>query len=327
MTIDIGRRQFISALGGAAVTWPLAAHAERPPMTRVGIVTIQPRPDPLYAAFEQRLRELGYVEGQNLALYYIDPEHQAGGNAGGIEELLRRNVDIILAPYETTLKAALAASAPVPIVIVAVDYDPLALGYVKSLARPGGKVTGLNLQQFNLAKKRVELLTQALPSVHTATVFWDTASENQWRATSSAAAAFGLQLAGVELRDQPYDYEKALAQAPPDNRGVVILPISGVLFRDRLRFADFALRHKIASVFASREWVDAGGLFSYGVNLRAMFRRAAELVDTIVKGAKAAELPIEQPSKFELVLNLKTADAIGVTISPGVLMRADDVIE
>ena len=125
----------------------------------------------------------------------------------------------------------------------------------------------------------------------------------------------------------PYDYEKALAQAPPDNRGVVILPISGVFFRDRLRFADFALRHKIASVFASREWVDAGGLFSYGVNLRAMFRRAAELIDTIVKGAKAAELPIEQPSKFELVLNLKTADAIGVTISPGVLMRADEVIE
>jgi putative ABC transport system substrate-binding protein len=327
MTIDIGRRQFISALGGAAVTWPLAAHAERPPMTRVGIVTIQPRPDPLYAAFEQRLRELGYVEGQNLALYYIDPEHQAGGNAGVIEELLRRNVDIILAPYETTLKAALAASAPVPIVMVAIDYDPLALGYVKSLARPGGKVTGLNLQQFDLAKKRVELLTQALPSVQAATVFWDSRSEDQWKATSSAAAAFGLRLADVELRDQPYDYEGALAQTPPDHRSVVIFSQSPVFFRDRLRLADFTLQHKIASVFGSREWVDAGGLFSYGVNLRAMFRRAAELVDTIVKGAKAADMPIEQPTKFELVLNLKTAEAIGVTISQAILVRADEVIE
>ena len=133
-----------------------------------------PTADGPYAAFDQRLRELGYVEGQNLALDYIDPEHQAGGNAGVIEELLRRKVDIILAPYESTLKAALAASAPVPIVMVAVDYDPLALGYVKSLARPGGKATGLNLQQFDLAKKRVELLTQALPSVQVATVFWDT---------------------------------------------------------------------------------------------------------------------------------------------------------
>jgi len=316
----VNRRQFITLLGGAAA-WPLTARAQQSAKTRVGITSIQPRTSPIYAAFDQRLRELGYVEGQNLALDYINPGHPAGGHAGVIEELLRRKVDIILAPYESTLKAALAAGAPVPIVIVAVDYDP------KSLARPGGKVTGLNLQQFDLAKKRVELLTQALPSVHTATVFWDTASENQWRATSSAAAAFGLQLAGVELRDQPYDYEKALAQAPPDNRGVVILPISGVFFRDRLRFADFALRHKIASVFASREWVDAGGLFSYGVDFPAMFRRAAEFVDMIAKGGKPADLPVEQPTKFELILNLKTAKAIDVTISSAILVRADEVIE
>jgi putative ABC transport system substrate-binding protein len=296
-------------------------------MTRVGIVTIQPRTSPYYAAFDQRLRELGYVEGKNLALDYVNPEYQARGSAGAIEELLRRKVDIILAIYESTLKAALAASATVPIVMVAIEYDPLALGYVKSLSRPGGNVTGLNLQQFDLAKKRVELLTQALPSVHTATGFWDTASEEQWRATRAAAAAFGLQLAGVELRDQPYDYEKALAQVPPDNRDAVIFPISSVFFRDRLRLADFALRHKIASVFASREWVDAGGLFSYGANLRTMYRRAAELVDTIAKGAKAGDLPVEQPSVFELVLNLKTAKAIGVTILPGLLVRADEVIE
>jgi len=296
-------------------------------MTRVGIVTIQPRTASMYAAFDQRLRELGYIEGQNLALDYVNPEDQAGGNAGAIEELLRRKVDIILVIYQSTLKAALAAGVTVPIVIVAVDYDPLALGYVKSLARPGGNVTGLYLQQLDLAKKRVELLTQALPSVHAATVFWDSVSENQWKATSSAAAGFGLQLAGVELRDQPYDYEKALAQAPPDNRGVVIFPTSPVFFRDRQRLADFALRHKIASVFGLREWVDAGGLFSYGAVFSAIYRRAAELVDKIAKGAKVADLPVEQPTKFELVLNMKTAEAIGVTISPAILMRADEVIE
>ena len=153
-------------------------------------------------------------------------------------------------------------------------------------------------------------------------MFWDSVSEDQWKATSSAAAGFGLQLAGVE-----FARPAALAQAPPDNRGVVIFPTSPVFFRDQQRIADFALRHKIASVFGFREFVDAGGLFSYGVIFSAMYRRAAELVDTIAKGAKVTDLPVEQPTKFELVLNMKTADAIGVTISPAILVRADDVIE
>jgi putative ABC transport system substrate-binding protein len=214
-----------------------------------------------------------------------------------------------------------------PVVMIAVDYDPVALGYVKSLARPGGDVTGLYLQQLDLAKKRVELLTQALPNVHAATVFWDSASEDQWKATSSAAPEFGLRLADVELRDQPYDYEKALAQVPADFRGVVIFPTSPVFFHDRQRLAEFAVQHKIATVFAFREWVDAGGLFSYGVNFPAMYRRAAEFVDMIAKGAKPADLPVEQPTKFELILNLKTAKAIGVTISSPILVRADEVIE
>jgi putative ABC transport system substrate-binding protein len=321
------RREFITLLGGTAVAWPLAVLAQQPVTTRVGIVTIQPRTASMYAAFDQRLRELGYVEGQNLVLDFVNPELQAGGNAGAIEELLRRKADIILVIYHSTLRAALAAGVTVPIVMLAVDYDPLALGYVKSLARPGGNVTGLYLQQLDLAKKRLELLTQALPSVHAATVFWDSVSDDQWKATSSAAAGFGVQLAGVELRDQPYDYEKALAQAPPDNRGVVIFPTSPVFFRDRQRIADFALRHKIASVFGFREWVDAGGLFSYGVELSAMYRRAAELIDRIAKGAKVADLPVEQPTKFELILNMKTAQAIGVIISPAILVRADKVIE
>jgi putative tryptophan/tyrosine transport system substrate-binding protein len=321
------RREFVMLLGGAAATWPLATHAQQGAMMRVGVVTIQPRTAPPYAAFDQRLRELGYVEGQNLIVDFLNPEQQPGGNAGAVQELIRRKVEVIVVVYEDTLKAALAATTTAPLVMVAIDYDPLTLGFIKSLAQPGGNVTGVYLQQIDLAKKRVELLTQALPNVHAATVFWDIASEEQWTATRSVAAVFGLQLADVELRDQPYDYDKALAQVPPDHRSVVIFPTSPVFFRDRHRLADFALRQRIATVFGLREWVDAGGLFSYGVNFPALYRRVAEFVTLIAKGAKPADLPVEQPTKFELVLNLKTANAIGVKISPEILVRADQVIE
>jgi putative ABC transport system substrate-binding protein len=212
--------------------------------------------------------------------------------------------------------------------MIAIDYDPpLAQGYIKSLGRPAGNVTGLFLQQIELARKRLQLLKDALPSVQMATMFWDLPSEDQWKATNSAAAAFGLRLAGVELREQPYDYERALALAPSDHRSVLIVPTSAVFYRDRQRLAELTLRHQIASMFVLREWVDAGGLLSYGASFPVMFRRAAEYVDRIAKGAKAADLPIEQPTKFELVLNLKTAKAIGIAISPAILVRADDVIE
>ena len=320
------RREFI-ALTGGAVVWPLGAHAQQPAMTHVGIVTIQSPTSPPYAAFSQRLRELGYLEGQNLNLDFVNPARQPGGSAGAVQELIRRKVGIVLATYQPTMAAVVAAAPGIPVVMIAVDYDPLAFGYIKSLARPGSEVTGLYLEQLDLAKKRVELLTQALPNVHAATVFWDSVSEDQLKATSVAAPEFGLRLADVQLRDQPYDYEKALAQAPADFRNVVIFPTSPVFFRDRQRLAEFGVQHKIATVFGFREWVDAGGLFSYGVNLPAAYRRAAEFVDIIAKGTKPADLPVEQPTKFELVLNLKTAKAIGVTISPPILVRADEVIE
>jgi putative tryptophan/tyrosine transport system substrate-binding protein len=324
---QLKRREFITLLGGAATAWPFNAWAQRPAMTRVGVVTIQPRTAPPWAALDQRLRELGYIEGQNLIVDFLNPEHQAGGNTEAVQVLLRQKADIIVAIYESTLKAALAATTTVPIVMVAIEYDPLALGYVKSLSRPGGNATGVYLQQIELARKRLQLLTDALPGVQTATMFWDSGSEDQWKTTSSAAAAFGLRLAGVELREQPYDYESALARAPPDHRSALIVSVSSQFYRDRQRLVDFALRHKIASMFGLREWVEAGGLLSYGASFPAIFRRVAEYVDRIAKGVKAADLPIEQPTKFELVLNLKTAKAIGITIAPAILVRADDVIE
>jgi putative ABC transport system substrate-binding protein len=324
---QLQRREFIALLGGAAA-WPRVALGQQAPKRfRIGITTIQQRTSPPYLAFDQRLRELGYIDGQNLTLEFVNPNLQADGIAGAINELVRRNVDLIIAPYESAVKAALETTDTVPIVMIAIDYDPLELGFIKSLSRPARNVTGLFLQQIELAKKRVQILKDALADVQAATMFWDRSSEDQWKATREAAALFGLQLVGVELNEPPYDYEAALAKAAPEHRNVLIMPTSAVFYRDRERLAEFAFRHRIASIFVLREWVEAGGLLSYGASFPAMFRRAAEFVDRIAKGAKANDLPVEQPTKFELVLNMKTAKAIGVTISPATLVRADEVIE
>jgi putative ABC transport system substrate-binding protein len=323
----VKRREFITLLGGAAA-WPRVALGQQAQKRfRIGITTIQERTSPPYLAFNQRLRELGYIDGQNLTLEFVNPNLQAGGIAGSINELVRRNVDLIIAPYENAVKAALETTDTVPVVMVAIDYDPLALGFIKSLARPTRNVTGLFLQQIELAKKRVQILKDALAGVQAAIMFWDRSSEDQWKATHEAAELFGLQLFGVELNERPYDYEAALAKAAPEHRNVLIMPTSPEFYRDRERLGEFAFRHRIASIFVLREWVEAGGLLSYGASFPAMFRRAAEFVDRIAKGAKANDLPVEQPTKFELVLNLKTAKAIGVTISPAILVRADEVIE
>ena len=316
----------MTAVSGA-VAWPLMARAQQSTSLHIGIVTIQSRTTPIYAAFDQRLRELGHIEGQNLVTDYLNPERQAEGVPGAIKELVRQKVDIIVAPYESAVKAAIAASDTIPVVMIGTEYDPLARGYVKTLARPGGRVTGVFLQQIELASKRLQLLKDALPSFEAATMFWDNPSEYQCQATSSIAASFGLQLAGVEMLKQPYDYEGALASAPADNRSILIIPIAPAFYRDRERLAEFAVRHRIASMFAVREFADAGGLISYGPDFPAIFRRVAEYVDRISRGTKPADLPVEQPTKFELVINVKTAKAIGLDIPDKLVALADSVIQ
>ena len=211
--------------------------------------------------------------------------------------------------------------------MVAIDYDPFTRGYVTSLARPSGNITGVFLQQIELTVKRLQLVKDAFPDMQTATVFWDRLSADQWSAARDASTRLGLRLAGVELREQPYDYDQALAQAAPEYRKNLFVLTSPFFFRDRARLAHLALHNRIISVFVFREWVDAGGLLSYGPSFTGMFRRAAEYVDRIAKGAKAADLPIEQPTKFELVLNLKTANALGIQIPDKLLALADEVIE
>jgi putative ABC transport system substrate-binding protein len=320
------RRDFMTFVVGAAVALPFATRAQ-PKMLRVGSVSGQPRSERFWQGFEQRMAELGYQDGRNFAFEHLQaPTPKAF--ASGYEQLLANKPDIVIASGpEIALKTALAATQSTPIVMVAVDYDPFAKGYVTSLARPTGNVTGIYLQQIDLVVKRLQFVKDAFPDMQAATVFWDQISADQWRAARDASAKLGLRLAGIELGEQPYDYEQALAQAPADHRGSLIVMTSPFLFRDRTRLVEFALRHPMASMFSFREWVEVGGLLSYGPSITGMYRRAAEYVDRIARGAKPAELPIEQPKNFEFVVNLKTATALGLTVSPTLLARADEVIE
>jgi putative ABC transport system substrate-binding protein len=324
---QLKRREFITLVGGA-VAWPLAARAQQPTkILRVGTIAGNPKSSPQWVAFERRMGELGYQEGKNFSFDYLQAAN-ADEYEVGYRKLAARAPDVILAiGPEVGLKSALAATRTVPIVMIAIDYDPLARGYVTSLARPSGNVTGVVFQQVELAAKRIQLIRDGFPDRLAATMFWDQFSADQWEAARSTSAMLGLQLFGIELREWPYDYEAALDQAPLDHRGVLVAPTSPFFFRDRARLADFALRHRMLSMFVFREWVDAGGLLSYGPSITAIFGRVAEFVDRIARGAQPADLPIEQPTKFEMVVNLKTAKAIGIELPTAVLLRADEVIE
>jgi putative ABC transport system substrate-binding protein len=322
------RRELLTLLGSAAVAWPLPLVAQPTKMLRLGIVTLVPRITPNWVGFEQRLRELGYVDGQNLAIEFIRPTGLADSISEAMTELIGRNVDIIIAAgNELTPKAALAATKLLPIVMIAVDYDPLALGYVASLSRPGGNLTGLFYQQIDLTLKRMQLMKEAVPNVPKMTVFWDRSSASQWQAAQRAAPTLGLQLAGVELSEQPYDYDRAFAKAPTEHHGALVAMMSPIFFNDRVRLVDLTLRHRLPSMFGLREFAESGALVSYGPNNVALFRRAGDYVDRIAKGTKPADLPVEQPTKFEMIVNLKTAKAFGLEIPTALLLRADEVIE
>ena len=242
-------------------------------------------------AFDQRMRELGYTEGANLAVEFIPLNGQLDRLDEVMKELVRRKVDVIIAfGAEAALKAAMAATSTIPIVMVAINYDPIALGYVASLARPAGNVTGVFFQQIELSMKRLQLVQEAFPERRTAIVFWDRASADQWQAMQSAGRTLGLRLSGIELHDPPYDYERAIAESKAEDRSVLIVPMAPDFFRDCERLADLALRHRMATMFATREFVEIGALVSYGPSFTGLARRFADYVDRIAKGAKPSDL-------------------------------------
>jgi putative ABC transport system substrate-binding protein len=323
------RREFISLLGGAAAAWPVALHAQAPPkMLRIGVPGISPRSIYFWVAFDQRLRELGYVEGQNLAVDYLELGDQADRFEAVFRELIRRKADVIMADgEEATLKGALAATSTLPIVMIAINYDPVVLGYVSSIARPTGNVTGLYFRRPELVEKQVEILAESFPQRTRLGVLWDIHTADLLSAAERAAASLHVELRSLKLENPPYDFVTAIRTLAQDGAQMMLVLSSVYFNRDRPHIAAVALQHGLPTMFFSKPYVEAGGLLSYGPSLAVMFRRAAEYVDRIAKGAKPSDLPIEQPTKFEMVVNLKTARALGLTLPPTLLARADEVIE
>jgi putative ABC transport system substrate-binding protein len=211
--------------------------------------------------------------------------------------------------------------------MIAIDYDPFARGYVTSLAHPTGNVTGVFFQQIELSAKRLEIAKEMMSGLQSAAVFWDSGSADQWQSLKNAGQNLGIRLFAVEIGDQPYNYGAAWERVPAEYRSMLILPTSPIFFRDQQEIANFTVERRIPAMFVFREWVDAGGLVSYGTSITVLFERAADYVDRLAKGATPPDLPIEQPTKFELILNLKTAKKIGITIPEATLLRADRVIE
>jgi putative ABC transport system substrate-binding protein len=330
------RRQFITLISGAAAaTWPLAARAQQPsnpaPILRLGFVhPVSPKGiPPSYIEFIKRLGELGYVEGVTLIFEYINLEGHLERYGAAMQELVRRRVDLIFAlGQEDNLRAAMAATRSIPIVMLAIGYDPVAKGYIKSLAQPGGNVTGIYVLSLEVVGKRLQLFKDALPQQSKAFGFWDFDGADTWRAATEAAPSLGIELFGIELKTPPYDYESEFAKVAPEFRTAMFLPSSAVFTSDAERLAAFAVRHRIAACFdASPRFAKVGGLMTYGPDLPAAARRAAEIADRIVRGAKPSDLPVEQSTRFVLTLNLKTAKILSVHFPQAMLASADEVIE
>jgi putative tryptophan/tyrosine transport system substrate-binding protein len=324
------RREFLrSAAAGALLGF------RQPACAATGVIRIgcavsiaNVRSNPVYLAFEKRLAELGYREGENVALDYVKvKDGSAEEQERGFREAVARGADMLLtAGPEYSLKAALVASQTLPIVMLAIDFDPIERGYVTGLSEPGGRITGVFLRQIELAVKRLHFLRDNLSDFRAAIVFYDDASRDQWEAVERAGRQLAIRLFGVELKT-PLDYDRALASVPPEDRKFLFVLASPRFFANREAQAKFALRKGLTSMFGFRQYVEAGGMMSYGPSLTEMGRRAAELAARIARGAKPGDLPVEQPTKFEFVVNLATARSLGVELPPTLLAAADEVIE
>jgi len=296
---------------------------------RLGILSAGvPRTAPIYMAFEKRLSELGWVDGKTLRVEFRNAQGHADRLPALAKEIVQTGVDLIVAPgSEFTLRAARQASTSIPIVIIAVDYDPLLRGYVTSLARPKDNITGVSLRQIDLTDKRLELLKQVKPSARRVAVLWDVFSSDQLKAAVPVAASLKLELLPLELGKPDYDFESAFRQATREKADAVMVLAFPIAYRERQRVSQLALEHRLPMIAPLHEFAEAGGLMAYGGDLRQLARKAAEHADRLLRGAKPAELPIEQPTTFALTVNMKTAAALGLSIPPTVRLRADTIIE
>jgi ABC-type uncharacterized transport system substrate-binding protein len=328
---DMRRREFIVVLSCAAAAWPLAARAQQPGKSyRVSFLALVPGEDSsLMKALLERLHELGYVEGQNMTFEYRSAEGRPERLRSLAMELVQANPDVLIAGFGTlAAQAAKAATTTIPIVFATVG-DPLGAGIVTSLGRPGGNVTGLTDQARDVQGKRLQLLQELIPGKHVIAVLMnpDTPFSRLALEEAKTAAEYAhLQLKVLEARtpdqvsDRFEDAEKAGAA------GLLILE-DPLIYSIRRKVADLAAQSRLPAMYVYRDSAEAGGLMSYGPDRRQIYRRAAEYADKIMKGAKPADLPVEQPTKFELVINLKTAKALGLDVPDRLLALADAVIE
>jgi putative ABC transport system substrate-binding protein len=327
------RRDFITLLGGAAVAWPLAARAQQSErMRRIGVLVNLPADDPQAqvrnAALLQGLQELGWTVGRNLRIDY----RWGAGNADNVRkfaaELVALAPDVILAPGTSTLEPLLQATRAVPIVFVH-TADPVGAGFVQSLARPGGNATGFINMEYAISGKWLELLKQIAPRVTRAAVLRDptlTSSTAQFAAIQAVAPSLGVEVSPVNARNAG-DMEHGLAAVARSVNGGLIVTATGAAVRHRDLIIARASQHKLPAVYPDRYFVTVGGLISYGPDLTEQYRQAAGYIDRILKGEKPADLPVQQFTKVELILNLKTARALGLTVPLTLLGRADEVIE
>ena len=325
----------ISTLTLALLAGPLPAEAQQAgKVYRIGFLDYRFRStttDPRLIALRQGLRELGYVEGQNLVLEYRSIGGRGERRPEIAVELVRLKVDVIVtSPGPPAIRAAQQATRTIPIVMSGVRVDPVKAGFVVSLARPGGNITGLTQLVSQLHAKRLELLKEAFPRISRVAIIWSARDQKQsMKEVEAAGQALGVQIQSLVvqrgLRD-PESVFSAISRESPD--GLIVGP-SGLTLSPsrRARVSEFTAKRRLPTIFHQSRFVKAGGLMSYGVKVHDMFRRAATYVDKILKGANPAELPVEQPTEFELVINLKTAKQLGIAIPPEVLYQATKVIK
>jgi putative ABC transport system substrate-binding protein len=308
------------------------AQAQQPAkIPRIGYVSgsgSASNPGPYVEALRQGLRDLGYVEGKNIVIEYRGAEGKVDAVAGLVTDLVQLKVDVLIVPTNSAIRAAKQATKTIPIVMVTQE-DPVASGLVDSLARPGGNITGLATFQRDLSGKRLELLTEVVPRISRVGILRDadgSMSAIGFKDYEAAARGLKIQLQSLEVRGPNLDLEGAF-QAAAKGRASAVITITALLLRNSKRIADLAIKNRLPSMYEGSSWVEAGGLMSYSTNDLEAFRRAATYVDKILKGTKPADIPVEQPRKFELVINLKTAKQIGLAIPQSVLFRADKVIK
>jgi putative ABC transport system substrate-binding protein len=326
------RREFIGNLIGTAVAWPLAASAQQAAskLYRIGMLDTASRElnAANLAAFRKALREFGYVEGENLVIEYRTAEGHSERRPNLVSELLRLNVDVIVVRGTPEVMAVKNATSTMPVVMTAVA-DPVGSGVVANLPHPGGNITGLSSFFRELEAKRFQFLTELIPRmkrVWSLEVINNPGEANAFEEMQKVARPLAIEVLRFDLGNPP-DLGRAFEIAVKERVDAIRVSVNSVTRANQRLIADLAAKHKLPAIYAAREFVDKGGLISYGISYPDLYSRAASYVNKIFKGAKPGDLPVEQPMKFELIINLKTAKALGITFPPSIMVQADEVIE